>query len=91
MSETLVKRAELTGHSGRVTCLATSADPTILLSGSRDKTVIVWQIEGSGDGSYGYAKRALKGHSHFVSDVTISSKAAKMDWAVRKARFVPRA
>jgi len=46
----------------------------MILSSSRDKTVLIWSLSGAGDGEqYGYARRALKGHSHFVSDVVISS------------------
>ena len=37
-----------------------------------DKTVLVWHLERS-ESNYGYAKRALTGHSHFVQDVVISS------------------
>lgn len=37
-----------------------------------DKTIIVWHLTRK-EGAYGVAKRALKGHSHFVSDVVISS------------------
>jgi WD40 repeat protein len=36
-----------------------------------DKTVIVWQLRNDGD-SLGLPQRALRGHSHFVSDVTLS-------------------
>merc|ERR1711906_16815 len=45
-------------------------------SASRDKSVLVWRLTHSNSGeddSYGYAQRALRGHSHFVSDVVISS------------------
>eukprot|EP00957_Ditylum_brightwellii_P085490 6502419-Ditylum_brightwellii.AAC.1 len=76
MSETLSLRGTLTGHSDWVTSIATtSEDPNILLSSSRDKSVLVWQLthSSSGDEEYGYARRALRGHSHFVSDVVISS------------------
>ena len=31
----------------------------------RDKTVIVWNLTREGD-QYGFARRALRGHSHFV-------------------------
>jgi guanine nucleotide-binding protein subunit beta-2-like 1 protein len=74
MAETLALRAELKGHQGWVTSIATPLDPNseIILSASRDKSVIVWQLERS-ETSYGSAKRALKGHSHFVQDVVISS------------------
>ena len=43
-----------------------------MLTASRDKTVIVWTLTRD-DASYGYPKRILKGHNHFVSDVVISS------------------
>jgi guanine nucleotide-binding protein subunit beta-2-like 1 protein len=78
MSETLAYRGTLSGHSDWVTSIATTPeDPNVVLSSSRDKTVIAWQLthSGSADGdeSFGYARRALTGHSHFVSDVVISS------------------
>jgi guanine nucleotide-binding protein subunit beta-2-like 1 protein len=63
-----------------VTSIATTTeDPNLLLSSSRDKSVIVWQLTHSSTGeddSFGYARRALRGHSHFVSDVVISSDGA---------------
>lgn len=52
----------------RVTSLATSLEnPNMLLSGSRDKTLIVWNLTRD-DQNYGYPKRSLHGHSHIVSD-----------------------
>lgn len=39
----------------------------MLLSGSRDKTLIVWNLTRD-DQNYGYPKRSLHGHSHIVSD-----------------------
>jgi len=75
MSDALSLRGVLKGHNGWVTALATPLDPTsnVLLSASRDKTVIVWELERKEDDKYGFPKRALKGHSHFVQDVVISS------------------
>jgi len=77
MSTALSFRGTLKGHGDWVTSIATTPeDPNMILSGSRDKSVIVWNLTGadpSGSGSFGYAKRALRGHSHFVSDVVISS------------------
>ena len=79
MSESLSLRGTLSGHGDWVTSIATtSEDPNLILSGSRDKSVLVWRLTHSGSGggeddSYGYAQRALRGHSHFVSDVVISS------------------
>jgi guanine nucleotide-binding protein subunit beta-2-like 1 protein len=81
MSDTLTLRGTLTGHGDWITSLATTPeDPNVLLSSSRDKSVIVWQLTGGGnthdDDAYGYARRALRGHSHFVSDVVISCDGA---------------
>jgi guanine nucleotide-binding protein subunit beta-2-like 1 protein len=75
-SNTLSFRGTLRGHSNWVTSIATTPeDPNLVLSSSRDKSVLVWTLTHSGDGddSYGFARRALRGHSHFVSDVVISS------------------
>jgi len=44
----------------------------MLLTASRDKSIIVWTLMRDEE-NYGYARRALKGHNHFVSDVVISS------------------
>ncbi|CAN6628914.1 small ribosomal subunit protein RACK1 [Trichomonascus vanleenenianus] len=75
-NEVLVLRGTLEGHNGWVTSLATSAsNPDILLSGSRDKTVIVWNLTRD-EASYGVPKRSLKGHSHIVQDVAISQDGA---------------
>jgi len=81
ISETLSLRGTLKGHNDWITSLATTPeDPNLLLSSSRDKSVIVWRLSHStaagDDDSYGYASRALRGHSHFVSDVVISSDGA---------------
>ena len=71
--ERLEQRGELVGHSGWVTALATTPeDPELLLSASRDKTILVWQLTRE-EGNYGFAVKSLVGHSHFVEDVVISS------------------
>lgn len=73
MTEQLTRRAHLTGHSDWVTCIATTPQyPDILISGSRDKSIIFWKLLRD-EQQYGYPRRALKGHSHFISDVVISS------------------
>jgi len=69
---------KLVGHGGWVTALATShrGGQTTLVSASRDKSMIVWRINEDRDGKedeYGSMLRRLKGHSHFVQDVAISS------------------
>lgn len=73
MGERLTLRGTLVGHNGWVTSIATtSEDENMVISASRDKSVIVWAITRE-DGNYGYAKKSLRGHNHFVSDVVISS------------------
>jgi guanine nucleotide-binding protein subunit beta-2-like 1 protein len=73
MAETLTLRGTLKGHSNWVTSIATpSDDNSMILSASRDKTVVVWQIDGTQD-SFGFARKSLHGHCHFVSSVVISS------------------
>ena len=85
INETLTLRGTLKGHGDWVTSLATTPeDPNLLLSSSRDKSVVVWQLYNGStpsttnveDHEYGFARRALRGHSHFVSDVVISSDGA---------------
>ena len=39
----------------------------------RDKTVLVWHLTRGEGKEYGAPRRSLKGHSHFVQDVVISS------------------
>ncbi|KAH7149733.1 WD40-repeat-containing domain protein [Dactylonectria estremocensis] len=70
------KKGTLEGHNGWVTSLATSMEnPNMLLSASRDKTLIIWNLTRD-ETQYGYPKRSLKGHSHIVSDCVISSDGA---------------
>jgi len=49
----------------------------MLLSGSRDKTLIIWNLTRD-ETSYGYPKRSLHGHSHIVSDCVRSPQ----NWAI---------
>lgn len=73
MSETLTLRGTLEGHTDWVTSIATTPeDANTILSSSRDKTVMVWSLVRDSE-NYGVARKALRGHSHFVSDVVISS------------------
>jgi len=73
MGDQLELRGTLVGHGGWITSIATTNENVnLVLSASRDKTIIVWELTRN-DMDYGYAKRALKGHNHFVSDVVISS------------------
>jgi guanine nucleotide-binding protein subunit beta-2-like 1 protein len=63
----------LKGHSNWITALATTPEaPDMILSCSRDKTIIIWHLTRD-ETNYGIARRSLTGHNHFVSDVVISS------------------
>jgi len=76
-------RGFLKGHGGWVTCMHVGEETTpegdtreFLISGSRDKTVMIWDIverkEADEEKEWGYPRRVLKGHSHFISDLTLS-------------------
>jgi len=66
-------RGELKGHNGWVTAIATTMEaPDMLLTASRDKSIIVWNLTRETE-KYGVTKKRLTGHSHYVQDVAISS------------------
>jgi guanine nucleotide-binding protein subunit beta-2-like 1 protein len=73
-SDTLVSKGELKGHNGWVTAIATSSEvPDMVVTASRDKSLIVWKLTREVGEKFGVAKKRLKGHSHYVQDVSISS------------------
>ncbi|CAO3647559.1 unnamed protein product [Mucor hiemalis] len=66
-------RGTLEGHGGWVTAIVTSSEaPDMVLSASRDKTIIVWHITRD-EINYGVPRKALVGHNHIVQDLAISS------------------
>lgn len=79
MADSLQYIGCLKGHSGWVTAIATSLEePEMVLSASRDKSIIVWHLDrlqasGHGELECGKPVKRLEGHSHFVQDVAISS------------------
>merc|ERR1712200_392219 len=74
MAEQMTLRGTLKGHNGWVTQIATTPqDPNQILSASRDKTLILWELNRDDEMNYGIPKRCLTGHNHFVSDVVMSS------------------
>jgi guanine nucleotide-binding protein subunit beta-2-like 1 protein len=67
-------RGTLKAHEDWVTSIAaTSEDDNMIVSSSRDKSIIVWTLTHEADEQYGFPRRSLTGHSHFVSEVVISS------------------
>jgi len=71
---TITLRGVLRGHSGWVTAIATSPENgNVLVSGSRDKSIIIWDLTKEEPSNFGHARRSFTGHSHFISDVVISS------------------
>jgi len=61
-------------HKGWVTSLSGCARfPNRILSGSRDKSVVIWALTSNDGCITGEPVKRLTGHSHFVSDMTMSS------------------
>jgi len=74
-NESMAIVGHLRGHGDSITCLKTSLeDPDRLLSGSRDKTINVWQLEITHEQLVkGTVQKRLVGHHHIVEDIDISS------------------
>lgn len=73
MSESLQLRGVMKGHKGWVTSIATSYEnPNTIISASRDKTLIVWELTPEGE-DVGYARKCLTGHNQPAQDVVTSS------------------
>lgn len=47
--------------------------PDKILSGSRDQTLLVWDLTREDPAHFGAPKRSLVGHAHYIQDVVISS------------------
>uniref|UniRef100_A0A915HGQ0 Small ribosomal subunit protein RACK1 n=1 Tax=Romanomermis culicivorax TaxID=13658 RepID=A0A915HGQ0_ROMCU len=74
MSDPVILKGTLKGHSDWVTQIATSPRyPEVILSSSRDKSIILWQLNFDDHAVTGTPKSALKGHGHFVTDVVMST------------------
>merc|ERR1719367_397812 len=75
-------RGFLKGHGGWVTSLAVGEEEVngqreeFLLSGSRDRTLIKWQLEAKReedeDRQWGAPRKMMTGHSHFVSEIKLT-------------------
>ena len=69
----LILKGQLVGHNGWVTQIATNNRyPDLLLSSSRDKSLMIWKLLRE-ESNYGVPQKRLKGHGHFITDVTLSS------------------
>jgi len=67
-------RGILKAHGGWINAIAaTPESPDMILTASRDKSIIVWNLTREDVENYGYPRKSLRGHSHFVQDVVISS------------------
>lgn len=74
MAHQLALSGSLVGHNGWVTSIATNGET--LISGSRDKTIISWDLSRTDEDRCGAPHRSLTGHSHFVEEVVLSSDGA---------------
>jgi len=74
----------LKGHGDMVNCIvagfpnAQEDEDAILVSGSRDKSLIIWKLDyrnnvGANEENCGRPWKCLTGHNHFISDLTISN------------------
>lgn len=81
----LTYRGQLLGHNGWVTSLvcgtsqSAESDSNLLVSGSRDKSLIIWKLlsdvpsdEQEKDVLAGYPYKSMTGHNHFISDLSLS-------------------
>ncbi|XP_061365017.1 small ribosomal subunit protein RACK1-like [Gastrolobium bilobum] len=78
MSEDLEFCGTMHGHTAMVTAIATPMDinnSEIIVTSSRDKSIIVWDLTNHLDGDYGVPCLWLTDHSGCVQDVTLSSDA----------------
>lgn len=74
MADSMQMVGTLKGHNGWVTQIATTPRyPDMILSASRDKTIIMWNLKKGMSDDYGVPQRSLHGHGHFVTDVVMSS------------------
>jgi guanine nucleotide-binding protein subunit beta-2-like 1 protein len=99
------------GHNGWVTSMqvgeVTEADGStkeFLVSGGRDKALIIWDIQEKNDTDpekeWGAPRKVLRGHSHFISDLSLSQDSrycltASWDstirlWDLRKGQTIKR-
>ena len=76
-----ISQGILEGHCNWVTSIVSgysqkeNEDSPVLVSGSRDKSLIIWKIfDEEQKGHYGIPYRQLTGHNHFVTDLALSQE-----------------
>lgn len=77
----LTLKGHLAGHNGWVTSIVTghsikeNEDTQVLITGSRDKTILIWKFENEPKDEKHFAQpyQQLTGHSHFISDLSLTS------------------
>ncbi|GKT36549.1 B9-type C2 domain like protein [Aduncisulcus paluster] len=70
--EVLKYEGALKGHKDWVTAIEVNSAGDMLVSGSRDKKLLVWDlISSSSSHPVGVPKRAFTGHNHFIQDVKL--------------------
>lgn len=68
-------KSTLVGHNGWVSAVAaTPSNPELLVTGGRDKTVLVWKVDLNNDVQQEiiHPVKSLHGHSHFISDLCLA-------------------
>jgi guanine nucleotide-binding protein subunit beta-2-like 1 protein len=77
----MVYKGFLKGHNGSVTSMqlgVREGKDNFLISSSRDKSLLIWKLkpESTEDEERGTPFKMLKGHSHFVQELALSSDCA---------------
>lgn len=70
-------KGNLKGHNGWVTTmqLGNSGSKEFLITGSRDKSMLIWDVNNEMDerDELGKPKKMLRGHSHFIQELALSN------------------
>jgi guanine nucleotide-binding protein subunit beta-2-like 1 protein len=77
----MIYKGYLKGHNGWVTSMQLGVKEgrdNFLISSSRDKSVLIWKLkpEGVEDEELGTPFKLLKGHSHFINELSLSNDCA---------------
>ena len=91
--EQMTLRGTLKGHNGWVTQIATTPqDPNQILSASRDKTLILWELNRDDEMNYGVPKKCLTGLRRSALAFRSHSTYHRCEWelpCVREKKKLP--